>query len=133
MKKGNTISIIIMVIIVIVAALAFFTLQQSQVAPTKVYVWALDAHETKVITIEDVVEKTIPADAVTEDMIKVKDKVNKDSRARRARNTMPISFRAVRKNTTTQRTEKKSPVCSLGLSWSFPIRNLQERKNKRRT
>lgn len=76
MKKGNTISIIIMVVIVIVAALAFFTLQQSQVEPTKVYVWAVDAHETKVITIEDVVEKTIPADAVTEDMIKVNDKVN---------------------------------------------------------
>ena len=32
----------------------------------------------------------------------------------------------------TQRTEKKSPECSLSLSWSFPIRNSQERKNKRR-
>lgn len=71
MKKGNMVSLVIYVVIIIIAALAFFVLQQQQVAPTKVYVWATDCAETKVITMDDIKEVTIPADAVTEEMILV--------------------------------------------------------------
>ena len=71
MKKGNVISIVLYCIIILVTALGFFMVQKNQVAPTKVYVWTVDSKETKIITMADVTEKTIPADAVTEDMILV--------------------------------------------------------------
>ena len=69
MKKGNKISIVLYVVIIILAAFAFWFMQQSQVKPTKVYVWATSGNTTKIISMEDISELTIPADAVTDQMV----------------------------------------------------------------
>ena len=44
---------------------------------------------------------------------------------------MPISFRAVRRNTATPKTGKKKEGYSLNLSWNFPRRNLRAGKRNK--
>ena len=80
MKKGNKISIVIYVVIIAIAAFAFWFMQQSQVKPTKVYTWAADGNETKIIAMEDLQVVTIPADAVTNQMIVVGQKTQVDGK-----------------------------------------------------
>lgn len=71
MKKSNkkTIAIILEFAILIAIAGGFYYLQQTQLQPTTVYQYNRDLGESTVISSSDIVQVTIPHDAVTSTMV----------------------------------------------------------------
>lgn len=70
MKKGKkTIAILLEIALLIGLAGGFYMLQQKQIAPTTVYQYSRNLSESTVITSNDIVQVTIPSDAVTSTMV----------------------------------------------------------------
>lgn len=68
-KSKKTIAILVEAALLVGLAGGFYMLQQKQIAPTNVYQYARDLHESTIITSGDIVQVTIPADAVTSTMV----------------------------------------------------------------
>lgn len=69
MKKNKTVAVILEFGVLAALAGGFYTLQQKQVEPTVVYQYNRDLAEATIISSSDIVQVTIPADAVTSTMV----------------------------------------------------------------